>query len=224
MADVIRPVTEDEVERAVRRLKSVLSVRVTVGEGGAIEEIHVLIDENRNPKQVARDIEAALVNDLGLRVDHRKISIAQVRTDVLPSAERAPRVRLGRITLSVDGNQVQSEVALLHDGRQTIGTAVSPRVRSNQAELVARATLDAVRSVLREQGGGAALVDVDLRAVEEWSVNGTAGEVLGVRVCWIRNGVDEELTGAAPVRNDAWKAAAAATLDAVNRRLGLFSD
>lgn len=223
MAETTKRVTEDEVERAVRRLKSVLSVRVVVDDDGAIEEIHVLIDEHRNPKQVARDIESALVNDLGFRVDHRKISVAQVRTDALPGTEGSARVRLGRIALAVEGHQMQAEVAIYTEGQQCVGTVQHARGHCRQGELVARATLDAVGTLLRERGGVAARVELDLRSYTE--ADTPDGErVVAVQVSWMRNGTNDVLTGAAPVRDDAWRAAAAATLDALNRRLGLFSD
>src|SRR5213079_2381920 len=46
-------------------------------------EIHVLTTSDQQAKQVVRNIESALLAQLGLKIDHRKISIAQT-ADVKP--------------------------------------------------------------------------------------------------------------------------------------------
>src|SRR5881296_2922362 len=50
---------------------------------GEISEIHVLAQTDIPPKQVVRNIESALMAQLGVRIDHRKISVAQT-ADVRP--------------------------------------------------------------------------------------------------------------------------------------------
>ena len=63
-------------EELIATLPGVLSVRIVPGETGAIDEVHVLTTEQVAPKQTVRNIESALIAQLGLRVNHRKISIA----------------------------------------------------------------------------------------------------------------------------------------------------
>ena len=53
-----------------------ISVRIVPGDSGAIDEIHVLTTDQVPPKNTVRNIESALIAQLGLRVNHRKISIA----------------------------------------------------------------------------------------------------------------------------------------------------
>ena len=68
-----------EAESAIGQLRDVISVRVIAGENGAIEEIHVLTESDRSPKHIVRDIESALMAKLGIQIDHKKVSVAQVR-------------------------------------------------------------------------------------------------------------------------------------------------
>ena len=63
-------------EELIATLQGVLSVRIVPNETGAIDEIHVLTTDAILPKQTVRNIESALMAQLGLRVNHRKISIA----------------------------------------------------------------------------------------------------------------------------------------------------
>ena len=63
-------------EELIATLQGVLSVRIVPSDSGAIEEIHVLTTDLVLPKQTVRNIESALMAQLGLRVNHRKISIA----------------------------------------------------------------------------------------------------------------------------------------------------
>lgn len=63
-------------EELIATLPGVLSVRIVPSEAGAIDEVHVLTTDVIAPKQTVRNIESALIAQLGLRVNHRKISIA----------------------------------------------------------------------------------------------------------------------------------------------------
>lgn len=64
-------------EQLIATLPGVLSVRIVPSETGAIDEIHVLTTSEIAPKNTVRNIESALMAQLGLRVNHRKVSIAQ---------------------------------------------------------------------------------------------------------------------------------------------------
>jgi hypothetical protein len=72
---------EIEIEGLITALRGVLAARVTLGTLGQIEEIHVLAAEQLHPKQIVRNIESALSAGLGITVDRRMISVAQVRAD-----------------------------------------------------------------------------------------------------------------------------------------------
>ena len=64
-------------ENLLTSLEGVLSARVVTTPLGEVSEIHVLAQAGLPAKQLVRNVESALLAHLGLRVDHRKISIAQ---------------------------------------------------------------------------------------------------------------------------------------------------
>lgn len=78
-------------EELILTLPGVLSVRIVPNENGAVDEVHVLTTDQVQPKHTVRNIESALMAQLGMRVNHRKISIATTldapRAADLPAAE-----------------------------------------------------------------------------------------------------------------------------------------
>src|SRR5690606_3029805 len=70
-----------EIEGLIAALRGVLAARVSLGDTGHLEEIHVLAAEDLHPKQIVRNIESALSAGLGVTVDRRMISVAQVREE-----------------------------------------------------------------------------------------------------------------------------------------------
>ena len=82
-------------EELIATLPGVLSVRIVPSDAGAIDEVHVLTTDAVAPKQTVRNIESALIAELGLRVNHRKISIATTldpnrAADAPPAGAKAP--------------------------------------------------------------------------------------------------------------------------------------
>jgi hypothetical protein len=73
-------------EELLATLPGVVSVRIEATHDGEVEAIHVLTSVEVAPKQTVRNIESALMAHLGMRVDHRKVSVATT-VDV-------PRIRL----------------------------------------------------------------------------------------------------------------------------------
>ena len=67
-------------------MPGVVSVRIEASPSGEVDAIHVLTSVEIGPKQTVRNIESALLAHLGMRVDHRKISVA--------TTVDAPRIRL----------------------------------------------------------------------------------------------------------------------------------
>ena len=79
-------VPDSEIERLLRSLAGVISVRVVTNPLGRPEEIHILASPQLNPKQVVRNVESALSAGLGIVIDRRVVSVAQVRRDALEEA------------------------------------------------------------------------------------------------------------------------------------------
>src|SRR6185295_15073063 len=72
-----------KAENLLTSLEGILSARVVTTPLGEVSEVHILAQAGLQPKQLVRNIESALLAHLGLKIDHRKISIAQT-ADVKP--------------------------------------------------------------------------------------------------------------------------------------------
>src|ERR1017187_7129234 len=70
-------------ENLLTSLEGILSARVVTTPLGEVSEIHILANAGQHAKQVVRNVESALLAHLGLKVDHRKISVAAT-ADVKP--------------------------------------------------------------------------------------------------------------------------------------------
>jgi hypothetical protein len=63
-------------EELLATLPGVISARIVASGTGAVEEIHILTTDEVTPKQTVRNVESALIAHLGMRVSHKKISVA----------------------------------------------------------------------------------------------------------------------------------------------------
>jgi hypothetical protein len=196
----------------------VLSARVVLDDKGEIAEIHVVADQSRAPKQLSRDVESVLLSELNTRVDHRKVSIAQLRGE--QGAQGLPEVRLKflGIEYSIDRTSARARVLIGRGEDSFVGVAtmgVGPGLQ--QEQLVARAAVAAVEEFVRSTGKSDGATDL---ALSDFSLsNGTARPFVMVTIRISGGQGEESLLGSALVRDDPWRAAACAVLDAVNRRL-----
>lgn len=215
MADLQNRGAIADIERTLSRLRGIVSARVVTDERGEIVEIHVLADQGRHPKQIGRDIESALFSEFGIRVDHRKISIAQTRDMEEPAVES--RLKFLGIDYSIDRASARARVSVGRGDETYVGAATTAGGNVNQEQLVARATLEAVQEYLRTTSLRNGEVAMELRDFTRSETSGRAFFAVTVRVHGERGDLD--LIGSAIVRDDPWRAAACATLDAINRRL-----
>jgi hypothetical protein len=221
MGDLQNRAAVADAEATITRLRGVLSARVVTDSRGDIIEIHVVADQSRHPKQLGRDIESALFSDLGTRVDHRKISIAQVRGSNPAEPVVEARLKFLSIDYSIDRTTARARVSVGRGDDSYTGAASMPvGSQLDQEQLVARASLAAVEEFLRATSLDA-IPGLELRDFTRSQVNGRPCVMATVRVLGRRQ--EEELLGSALVRDDPWRAAALAVLDALNRRLPALS-
>lgn len=233
---------QEDVERTLTGLKDVRSARIIADDNGNILEVHAVASAGRSPKQIARDVESMLVAKLGMLIDHRKISIAQVEGEdesaedqtveprqseeleyeagpesevevperlYLWSGER--RVRFVGVSVAQSQLKAEARVELALNGLDTIAAAEGADSPDAVLRLVAEATLTAIQQFLE----GDHVFSVN--AVEEVTVGGKPTVV--VNICLVTDGDERDLVGACGVNRDSIRAAALATLDAVNRFL-----
>lgn len=218
-SEVDRVASIAEVEQTIRRLRDVVSARIVADASGELEEVHVLVNSSRNPKLISRDVESALMSELGIRVDHRKISIAQMRGEST-SALAVDRLKLVNLAFTVDRRRAEARVTLGRNDEIYAGAAAAPAREHDRLRLAAEAAADAVTSYVT------AIVGADRDETPQVAVQevcradsiGSAHAMLAV--VRITSGArQEDLLGSALVGEDESWAVACATLDAVNRRL-----
>jgi hypothetical protein len=206
-------------ENLLTSLEGILSARVVTTPLGEVSEVHVLAQAGLSPKQLVRNIESALLAQLGLKIDHRKISIAQtaevkpiealekdaVRDRVLQRAllfenlavapGRRPHRIMITVTLSYHGQTDSAEEE----------TADTPRSR---VEAAAKASVTVVDRLLTDSSialEGAKIVEAFDREFAFVAVQGLGGRETIL------------MTGTSEIKESAERAAVFAVLDATNR-------
>lgn len=202
-------VNVSDLEDLISQISSIDSCRVLCNEWGAIEEVHVLADDGRHPKQIVRDIESALAARWGVQVDHKKISVAQVGsgTESEPSGAAGTRFSLVSLNLlSRPGQQeVEATVVLSYEGKEVSGTATGALSPAQYTRVAVEAGLRAVNELLPD---GYSVQMEDLRRLDM-----SAGPVVTCQLTIVRPRGDMRVAvGAAAVDNDDW---ACAAVDAV---------
>jgi len=218
-ADAPDPWGVRRAENLLTSLEGVLSARVVTTPLGEVSEVHVLAQAGLSPKQVVRNVESALLAQLGLKVDHRKISIAQT-ADVKPiEALEKDTVRemvLQRSVLFEDlqvmpgsrPHRIGLTVTLSYNGIRETAEAESSDTPRSRVEAAARATITVLDRLLDDSSvalEGARIVDAFDRQFAFVAVQGLGGRETLL------------LTGTAEIRESAERAAVFAVLDATNR-------
>jgi hypothetical protein len=206
-------------ENLLTSLEGILSARVVTTPLGEVSEVHVLAQAGLAPKQLVRNIESALLAQLGLKIDHRKISIAQtadvkpiealeresVREQVLQRAvlfealSVAPGKRPHRIAITV---------TLSYRGRTEFAEEESSDTPRNRVEAAAKAAVTVLDRLLDDSSlalEGAKIVEGFDREFAFVAVQGLGGRETLL------------LSGTAEIKESAERAAVFAVLDATNR-------
>ncbi|HUF49547.1 MAG TPA: hypothetical protein VMN60_01860 [Longimicrobiales bacterium] len=160
---------DNEIEGLIAALTGVLAARVVSNPLGRIEEIHVLADEQLHPKQMVRNIESALSAGLGVTVDRRVVSIAQVRGDPevyddVASASNAPTpaappppddavtryIFVGYDARTQPDLEAACRVTIRRGNEVISGTGSGPSTPLGRAQAAARAVFAAIAAARRD--------------------------------------------------------------------------
>jgi hypothetical protein len=205
-----------EVEEELCRLGGVLAVRVVGDRMGRPTEVHVLSDHTKTPKQTVRDIRAVAQTVFGLELDHRIVSVAQFDAEGEADGDQLrvrsePRVRVENVRFERGSAGASAEVVLVGGDRQETGTASGAVAAVGRPQLVAAATLAALRQ-LEPLAASVHLAGADVARVGK-------NRIALVTVVWIEPPLELPVSGSAVVRSDRDDAVARALLDATNRRM-----
>ena len=206
-------------ENLIGSLTGVLSARVVVSPLGEVTEIHVLTQSDIPAKQVVRNIESALMAQLGLKIDHRKISVAQT-ADVRPIVQlqdEAVRTRAKRRLVTFRSlavrpanrpQRVTVAVRLAYEDKEYESEQTGTDTPRNRMETAARAAAACLDELLSDNSvalEGAIMVEAFDRRFILAAVHGLGGREAQL------------LVGTCEVRESAERSAVLAVLDATNR-------
>ena len=195
-----------------------LSCRIVASRAGEIEEIHVLTTAEVQPKQAVRNVESALMAQLGMKVDHRKISVAQTAEvrpiEVLEQgavADAASRRKLVYADLVIESprpKRVKIRVLLRAGDMVVEGIEEGVDEPHSRVQLAARAAVKAIEQGLVDSGvvlEGVRVVEAFDRKLVLAGVHGVGGRS------------SQMLVGTCEVKESLEQAAVLAVLDATNR-------
>jgi hypothetical protein len=197
------------IEENLLQIDSVISSKIIIGEANQIEEIHIVSNGIRNPKQIARDVESVLLANFDYKIDHRKISIAQL--DDIDIRKIKPRLKLNGISKETSGNKANVKVSILKADEEFIASKSGINSNRNIERMLAESTVMAVEDSL---GINDLFIVEDIRNLMIASV-----QVVVVLVSSLINGQEIILSGSSVVKNDYYLSVAKATLDSINRFL-----
>ncbi len=199
-----------EYEALILQLPGILNAKVVIS-GETLTEIHILSDDSRAPKRVARDVQSAISARFGTEIDYKIISVAQIPAQ----SKTALHGRLVFDEIVCVKNKEHSSVTVkLSDGEQSFsGTSSGLNAGQEISRAVCQATLEAVNGSLESRLTFSA---ADVKMYE------LAGEsALSVCVLAKSEHKTERLIGSAFLGDDAETAVVKATLDALNRRIAV---
>lgn len=215
------PPSQHQIERLLSSLAGVVSARVLLDYEGRVRELHVLATPDLHPKQVVRNVESALSAGLGIEVDRRVVSVAQIEgahLAVPPTeapAEPEPEVDADARTVLIgfDATRASAQratctVTLERAGVRYSGAADGPDTPQGRAEAAAEAVLRAVEGM----PGGASFGFEGARVVES---DGRRFVMVAARVMDRRPPLP--LSGAALLDRTPEEAGIMAALQATNR-------
>ena len=225
-------------EAVLRELPSVLGAYVSEDMEGHPREIHLLVQPGPDAASLARDIRGLLEERLGIPIDQRVISIAQLAPDseveevpedaaeelaaTEATPEEAPQPVAGRpifagLDSTVSSGHVRVGVRLQWRGQESEGEAEAVDTSAGRARAAANAALN---SAVDAAWNHDLRLELDFASV----VQALDGEYVLVSVLGTSRRLGRRplsLVGAHPIESDVETAAALGTLKAINRILSV---
>jgi len=203
----------EEIESIISKIQGVVSGKLAY-ENGEIVEIHILANSKRNPKQIVRDIESAILVKMGIEMDHKKISVAQLTPENAAPMKKPDRYKFRSISYKAENGETEIIVTIDNGEKSYSAKAAGPNIEQNRLRLISTATLSAVEQCMNTSG---TLVSGNVQKIVLCDKSAIA-----VTVNLRSNNHEEVLLGTALIKGDDFESTIRATLDAVNRRISLI--
>jgi hypothetical protein len=234
IAGAVLPI--ERAEELLVTLPGVLNVRIVPGPTGEVSEVHVLTTTEVSPKQTVRNVESALLANLGMRVSHKKISVATSEgpaAEAIRAARYTPAMGTPVVQASLPPETVVEKTNRRHlyfediEVRRSRATGMTCRVtlRSGDQTFVGEAQGQETHTVRTETAARAAMA-----AVQQADTEGRMLAFEGARIVdaferqfafvalTTRFGRESALlTGSAEIKDGIETASVLAVLDATNR-------
>lgn len=202
-----------EIEKNLLNINGVSNCRV-MGDNQTIDEIHIINQTPRSPKQIARDVESYIKTAYKIDLNHKKISI--VNLDIPMDTENkndafefGKRISFENLSITQGGREAVIQLELGFDGQMfnRQETAINiPDLRYNE---VGKLTLGLAQEICEDQL---------IFALNSIRIDQIAGnEIVLALVTIISNGEARLNVGSAIIRDDVHSAIVKAVLDSINR-------
>ncbi|HEY8542819.1 MAG TPA: hypothetical protein VIL29_10585 [Pseudothermotoga sp.] len=191
-----------KLESIISQISGVTAVRV-VPDGDNLREIHVIADSAKNPKQIVRDVETAILASTGLRIDRKIISVAQMSGEIRTQPEYA----VASLTTEDLGKNLRIRVVVEHGEDRYEGAAEGAKTSLQKLKTAAAAVISAFDELTES-----------IYSVDDVRIVTLAGkEFLLCHITKLDDGKEKSLIGSAELERDPLLAAANAALEVLVR-------
>lgn len=198
-----------EIEDSLTQLEGIVSCKFVTDNDGKLVEVHVLAHPTRTAKQVVRDVESFLLVKFNFSIDHKIISVAQVKHDEVVIEKN--RVKIKEVKVVLSGVTSEAVISLEYEGKWYTGEIKGTTTSRNKMRMIAQATLSAVESCF------ASAYTFTLEDVQQITIAGKQGYIVAITL--VSRNYEDTLLGAAFIKSSDSETIVKATLNAVNRIL-----
>ena len=202
-----------EMESNLLHINGVSNCRI-IGDDQKIDEIHIINQTPRSPKQIARDVESYIKTAYKIDLNHKKISIVNLdipvdSKDKNDSLEIGKRISFENLSVTQGNRQAVIQLELSYDEKifnRQVAAINIPDLRYNE---VGKLTLGLAQEVCEDQL---------LFALNSIRIDQIAGNNIVLALVTIISDGDARLNvGSAIIRDDVHSAIVKAVLDSINR-------
>lgn len=197
------------IKENLENIESIISACLVLdGEDDSIiEEIHIVSNGKRSPKQLSRDIQSILMATYAIKVDYKKISIAELPHGDFKKITN--RIKVESVCYENNGSKASVTVNLSDRDKIFSYSDEGLNTSRNIDRMLVNSTL---KNVERAWGVNDVFILEDVKSVDL-----SIEKVVLVIIICVLNGEEKRMCGSCIVRLDHKQAVVKATLDAINR-------